>query len=212
MTLCLPYTQADAQLYRCLLHDLKLEHIVAPVAGKYTRQAGKTLAEEVLCEGLQDLLGSLYECYFLGADTAVVALPCAHCERARVKELLEDSLQRSAVPMRLFVPAAQEKENREFFAFLRRESRASLFLFLEAKRHFYECRQLLETFERAREKALLKNEYKGYIDKVQAQVDKANSLLELKITLGAFEKKAKQLFEPSEKRSQTLSFRRKPTY
>ncbi|MBE6817682.1 MAG: hypothetical protein E7517_00790 [Ruminococcaceae bacterium] len=212
MTLCLPYTQADAQLYRCLLHDLKLEHILAPVAGKYTRQAGKTLAENMLCEGLQDLLGSLYECYFLGADTAVVALPCAHCERARVKELLEDSLQRSAVPMRLFVPAAKEKENREFFAFLHRESRVSLFLFLEAKRHFYECRQLLESFGRAREKALLKKEYKGYIDKVQAQVDKAGSLLELKITLAAFEKKANRLFAPAENGVKSPILRRKATY
>ena len=211
MTLCLPYTQADALLYRCLLHDLKLEHIVAPAAGRYTRQAGKTLAQEALCENLQDLLGSLYECHFLGADTAVVALPCAHCERARVSELLEDRLQRNAISMRLLIPSPRQKENREFFAFLRRESRVSLFLFLEAKRHFYECRQLLERFESICENVPANQAYQQYIDNARQQIEAAGSLLELKITLGAFEKKQKQLFAPAENRVKSLYLQRKST-
>ena len=190
MKVCLAHSDVQQQLYRCLLHDLKIPYVIAPQAGKYTRQTGEALASsEPLCESLLSLLGSLCEGYFLGADCAIVTSPCEACDSQSAVQRLGECLHRSGMPLRRIVPAQPNGNAKELFDFLKVERGVSLFLFYDARRRFLECRALLSDYESLRKQAFFKAEYQSYVCEVQRKIEDAGSLLELKFLLGAFSKK-----------------------
>ena len=96
MNICLPDTYLLNDVFRCLFADLKVPFTRAPKSGKYTAQIGACYCDEALCDGLQGVLGSLVECHYLGADTALVFAPCGECSGAQIQTKLSACLRKQS--------------------------------------------------------------------------------------------------------------------
>ena len=130
MKICIPYTEMVGHLFRCLCHDFGIEFVEAPVPGKYTAQIGKCFAENTLCTGLEGVLGSVSECYYLGADTAFVFAPCGGCSEQRIRARLANCLEANGLKMHLFCVTPHAAGNKALFAFLKEHGNISYFNYI----------------------------------------------------------------------------------
>ena len=193
MNICLPYTYLVNDLFRCLFADLHIAFTEAPVPGKYTVEMGDSLSEGTLCQGLQSVLGSLVECAYLGADTALVFAPCASCSAQRIGMKLQNALLNSKRKMNIILLEDTAASQKQFWAVLKAVSPVSALAFMEAKSKFYACAALLKTFVEKRNEASENATNRYFIQKVLGEIRAAHSLLQLKIVLAAFTKKMDRL-------------------
>ena len=189
MNVCLPYTAYVNDVFRCLFHDVGLAFTQAPVPGKYTHEIGKTFAGGTLCPGLADVLGSLCECAYLGADTAMVFTPCAGCSEQRIRQKLVNCLEENGLRMHLVCVGAFAQGNKAFFRWLKENSSRSPFEIWEAQRLFYDCIKSLERFLCLKQSAAEDENAKKYIVSAEKELAKTASLLRLKALLNVFNKK-----------------------
>ena len=191
MNICLPYTAYVNDVFRCLFHDVGLVFTQAPVPGKYTKQIGETFANGTLCEGLAQVLGSLCECAYLGADTAVLFAPCGACSEQRMKQKLANCLEENGFSMELVCFGAYGDGNRLWFKWLKENTDCSLLEMWDSKRLFYECIQRLEQFLRLKNASLQNESAKKYVCAAENEMHQTDSLLRLKALLSVFNKRLK---------------------
>lgn len=189
MNLCLAYMDLPGDLFRCLCHDLHIPFTPAPKPGKYTRKIGEVYARGTLCEGLCDVLGSLCECCYLGADTALVFVPCGSCSTQRILLKLQNCFKQNGLQLRLIAVEPLWAGRRELFRFLKENSNCSLYEFWEAKRRFCECALLLERFWRLKTRLEGSANVHSCLQTYEKELLQANSLLEFKIYLNFILKK-----------------------
>ena len=193
MNICLPYTYLMNDLFRCLFHDLGIAFTPAPPPGKYTRQIGASFAGGTLCPGLEEALGSLVECRYLGADTALVFAPCGGCSAERIGAKLTNCLEANGNELRLITLTPEEASQKAFWKVLRAESGKNAFVFRESKRRFTECFALLCALLTAKERLLENETNKRYAEGVLREIGRAESLLDLKIVLSLYGKRLRVL-------------------
>ena len=189
MNVCLPYTAYVNDVFRCLFHDVGLAFTQAPMPGKYTHEIGKIFAGGTLCPGLEAVLGSLCECAYLGADTAMIFTPCGTCSEQRIRLKLTNCLEENGLTMHLVCIGAFAQGNKAFFRWVKENSGRSPVEIWEAKRLFYDCMGSLERFLCLKQSAAEDENAKKYILTAEKELAKAASLLRLKALLNVFNKK-----------------------
>ena len=189
MNICLPYTYFAGDIFRCLCGDLNIAFTAAPKPGKYTRQIGELYARQTLCEGLSAVLGSLCECCYLGADTAIVFAPCGACSAQRIRLKLQNCLEQSGLHMKVVCVAPHAQGNKELFTFLKENSTCSYFEFAEAKKLFYECVSLAEEFLQIKNNLVPDDVLRQYLRSVEKEICRAQGLLQMKVRMRCAVKK-----------------------
>lgn len=190
MNICIPYTYMVNDLFRCLSSDFHIAFTAAPVPGRYTRQIGKMYGGESLCEGLSTVLGSVCECYYLGADTALVFAPCGECSAQRIRLKIHNCLEANGVKMNVVCVSPFCEEGKAIFAFLKQNSTVSFLEYRAIKQQFYECSRLLAHFSRlCASVSQSAPTLERYLHGVQEEIKKTSSLFDLKILLRTILKK-----------------------
>ena len=196
MNICLPYTDVISDLFRCLLHDLNIPFTPAPPPGKYTREIGKSFAAGALCPGLEKVLGSIVECAYLGADTAVVFAPCGECRAARIRLKLQNSLALNALQVQVVGLEEGAVSQKAFWEWLKAESSVSGYAFRQAKKRFLESCSLADRFLALKSGVQKDTALAQYIEKGVQKLKSAQSLPDIKLLLLLYNKRMEALASP----------------
>lgn len=189
MNICLPYIYLVGDLFRCLFKDLKIDFTSAPKPGKYTLQIGSSFSGGTLCPGLQRVLGSVAECYYLGSDTALVFAPCGGCSAERIKAKLTNCLKENGIGMKIITFEPDYYAQKSFWKGLKAESPVSLPEFLSTKARFFECVKHLQAFLELKNQVVLNSVSEVYLEKIMKDILSARTLLDLKLLLSLYTKR-----------------------
>ena len=193
MKACIAYSYLVNDLFRCLFAEIKIPFVAAPTPGRYTAEIGKAFSGGTLCAGLESVLGSVAECCYLGADTALIFAPCGNCSAQRIKSKFKNCLETNSLSPELLVLEPESASQKLFWQELRKHSPLSLPQFYQSKRRFFECIHHLEVFQKY--KRALKGDKicEKYMQSIMKEIHAADSLLHLKLVLLLYNKKLNAL-------------------
>ncbi len=155
MKLCIPYNEKDLAFFKCAAKEFGIDFVSPPSAGKYTAEIGEAFKLCDMNENQISALGSCAECYYLGADTALICDDRDDCPE-RTAALIRNALINNSIKMS--VPAIGTKE---LFAFFKEQGKLRLINYFETRKNFNQALKLRNEYSEQRERILAKNNSKS---------------------------------------------------
>lgn len=170
MKLCIPYTSGLNCIMKCLSEEMGIEFITPPSPGRYTAEIGAVYSAEEMCAGIKIMTGSLAECFYLGADTALIFGDCGLCTSGEIAQKLRENLSRNGLKMKIISFSPEKDGTAELLKLMRKFSDAPIYKCIFLKKEFNECLRLAD-------------EYADICCKIKAQ-DSSNSAFETFLRMG----------------------------
>lgn len=177
MKLCIPYSQKHIQFFKCAAKTFGIDFVSPPPAGKYTAEIGEAFKLCDMSEKQTLALGSCAECYYLGADSALIFDESDDCPQ-RTAALIRNALINNKITM-----SVKALEANDLFSYFKESGELSWKDYFETKRNFNQALALCNEYALQRAQALAKdnpqnNILVGIYDK---NIALANDLLSLKL-------------------------------
>lgn len=189
MKLCIPYAQKHLAFFKCAAKDFGIDFVSPPPAGKYTAEIGEAFKLCDMNENQILALGSCAECYYLGADSAVIFNENDDCPE-RTAALIRNALINNKMKMDI-----RAVESKDLFAFFKEQGNLKLTDYFETKRNFNQALKLSSRYCEERSYVLANNNPKSNIlvDIYDRNIALAKDLLSLKLLYKLYLKRLETL-------------------
>ena len=189
MKLCIPYNEKLLDFIRCASKDFGIDFVSPPPAGKYTAEIGEAFSLCDMSEKQILALGSCAECYYLGADNALICDDEDECPE-RTAALIRNALINNSIKMSVHTSRTQD-----LFSFFKGCGELKLKDYLETKKNFNQALKLSSDYLEQRQAVLAKNSPQNNIlvEIYDKNISQAKDLLSLKLLYRLYIKRLKNL-------------------
>ena len=189
MKLCIPYSENTLDFIRCAAKAFGIDFVSPPPAGRYTAEIGEAFRLCEMSEKQISALGSCTECYYLGADSALIFGDEDDCPE-RTAALIRNALLNNSIKM-----SVSACKTEDLFAFFKEHGELKLKDYLETRKNFNQALKLSEEYFLRRNEILQKNSPQNniIIKMYDKNISLAKDLLSLKLLYKLYIKRLKNL-------------------
>ena len=144
MKLCIPYTQKYLVFFKCAAKDFGIDFVSPPPAGKYTAEIGEAFKLCDMNENQILALGSCAECYYLGADSALIFGENDDCPE-RTAALIKNALINNKIKM-----SVKAVNGSDLFSYFRESGDLKFKYYFETRKNFNQAFKLCSEYSEQR--------------------------------------------------------------
>lgn len=195
MKICIPFTENLNYFFNSLCRECGIEFIMPPPVSRYTREIGEAYGEKNMCSAVKNKIGSVAECFYLGADTAIIFSSCRGCLNEDA-ERIAAALRKNGIRMRIISFVPKKSGIDEFSALIGREFGIPIFKLITLKKDMADCFKAMDEYRNLCIKiysGIGKNrDFSTFMRIGESEMKKAGSVSALKVIYKALIKKSQR--------------------